>query len=205
VLKRIAIAAAVLIAAGIIAKVACGEERADDARSEREPEPPPAPVVAAPPVDAPPAAVAAPSPPQPPPGPARLAPLGMSIEVDPREAVVRDVSDQTGGPAVMVSSDRWAFTVRQVTGTDPLRDSYASARATIQQEASIEFKRFAREQQTPDGWVLAWDLESQRDKTPKYAVEVRKVVGGRTVTCGSTATTADARDRIARACESLAE
>jgi hypothetical protein len=120
----------------------------------------------------------------------------LKLQFDgPADATSNDMS-MGGPPAVMVSGTGLVFNVGEVGPTSPATFEQALDAAKIYDGAT-----FTKQEKTADGWHI--EFNNTGSMGANYFVEIRRTVGGRPITCGTTAPSTELAAATVKACQSL--
>jgi hypothetical protein len=126
--------------------------------------------------------------------------LGLDAQL-PDDANVDDNTKTAGFPSVTI----WAQPTTFVNGAgddSASPQTFDAAKQEIQKDPN-PFQKFTKQQTTPDGWQLEYELQSMVEKTPVYGYKVRFKIGGKPFECGSNGNSTAERDAVIKLCGSI--
>jgi hypothetical protein len=121
---------------------------------------------------------------------------GLKLQVDgPEDAVVDDMS-MGSAPSFMVRGDGLVITVGEVNSGSP-----TTFEAALEESKIYEGSTYTKQEKTADGWHL--EFNNKGSMGANYFVEIRRTLGGRPITCNTTAPTPEMAASAVKACGNL--
>ena len=126
--------------------------------------------------------------------------LGLEAQV-PDDANVDDNTKTAGFPSVTIWSQPTTFV--NGAGDDSMSpQTFDAAKQEVQKDPN-PFQKFTKQQATPDGWQLEYELQSMIEKKPVYGYKVRFKIDGKAFECGSNGNSTAERDAVVKLCSSI--
>jgi hypothetical protein len=129
-----------------------------------------------------------------------LGSLGLEAQV-PDDANIDDNTKSAGFPSATIWAQPTTFVMG--AGADSLEpQTFDAAKQEVQKDPN-PFQKFTKQEATPDGWKLEYELQSSIDKATIYGYKVRFKIDGKPFDCGSNGRTTSERDAVVKICSTI--
>ena len=129
-----------------------------------------------------------------------LGTLGLDAQV-PDDANIDDNTKGAGFASVTIWAQPTTF-VMSAGEDSPQPSTFEAAKQEVKKDPN-PFQKFTKQEQTPDGWVLEYELQSMIDKSPVYGYKRRFKIDGKPFECGSNGNSTAERDAVIKLCSSI--